>query len=124
MQDKLLNNNKITVLYNTEVIKLNGNTKLESIICKNNKSEDIFEMQIDGLFYGLGLTPNSSLFKKLVEVDTGGYIIRKQSKYETATSVPGIFVCGDVTDKVYRQAIVAAGDGCKAALDVNNFLTY
>ncbi len=77
---------------------------------------------VHGLFYGLGLKPNTYLFKNLVDMDEEGYIIRKNKKFETMTSVEGVFVAGDSHDKIYRQAIVASGDGCKAALDSNLYL--
>lgn len=123
MQDRVLNNSKIKIIYNTEVIKLNGNKVLESITLKNVKTKEESELQVDGLFYGLGLTPNTQLFKGVLDMDSEGYLLRvPEDKFETMSSVKGVFVAGDVSDKIYRQAIVAAGDGCKAALDVNNYL--
>lgn len=123
MQTKLFANPKINIIYNTVVTELHGDDKLASITCKNMKTNYLFTLQADALFYGLGLTPNSKLFVGKLDMDAEGYIIRKKShEYETATSIDGIFVAGDVHDKVYKQAIVAAGDGCKAALDVNLYL--
>ena len=125
MQQKLFDNPKIKIIYDTIVTKLHGDNTLTSITCKNIKTNETFNLEVDGLFYGLGLTPNSQLFKDQIELDEDGYIMKnKTSKYETATSVNGIFVAGDVADKVYRQAVVAAGDGCKAALDVNDYLEH
>lgn len=125
MQQKLFSNPKIKIIYDTIVTDLHGDNKLTSITCKNIKTNETFNLEVDGLFYGLGLTPNSQLFKGQLELDEGGYIVKdKTSKYETATSVEGVFVAGDVADKVYRQAVVAAGDGCKAALDVNDYLEH
>lgn len=121
MQDKVLNNDKIKLIFNTVITKLNGGDKLQSISCRNSITNDDFELEVDGLFYGLGLTPNSELFKDIIELDDEGYVI-KYNADDTTTSVSGIFVAGDVSDKKYRQAIVACGEGCKAALDVNEYL--
>lgn len=141
MQDKVLNNPKIEVMYNTEIIRLHGslpsatvNTvqgtqKLTKITVRttnnsSNKSYQDTEIDTDGLFYGLGLKPNSQIFAKHLVLDSMGYIIKfPLEEFESQTSIPGVFVAGDVSDKIYRQAIVAAGDGCKAALDVNKYLT-
>jgi len=124
MQEKVLNNPKIKIIYDTVVTELRGEEKLTSIKCQNLKTNEESELDVDGLFYGLGLTPNSKLFKGIINMDPEGYILKnKESELETATSVEGVFVAGDVSDKIYKQAIVAAGDGCKAALDVNQYLT-
>lgn len=124
MQSKLFENKRVKIIYDTAITKLHGTDKLTAITCKNIKTNEEFDLEVDGLFYGLGLTPNSQLFKNILELDTDGYIQKnKESKYDTATSVDGIFVAGDVHDKIYRQAIVAAGDGCRAALDVNDYLS-
>ena len=123
MQNKVLDNPKIKIIYDTIVTELRGEDKLTSIKCQNIKTNEEFNLEVDGLFYGLGLTPNSKLFKSILDMDSDGYIIKnKKSEFETATSVEGIFVAGDISDRIYRQAIVAAGDGCKAALDVNQYL--
>ena len=124
MQKKLFENPKITVIYDTAIKELKGKDKLESIIIENVKTHEINEIQVDGLFYGLGLKPNTYLFNDILKLDDEGYIMKFPYKnFETMTSINGVFVAGDVNDKIYRQAIVAAGDGCKAALDANNYLT-
>ena len=123
MQQKLTENSKISVIYDTIITNLHGSDKLQSITCRNLKTDETFDLNVDGLFYGLGLTPNSQLFQEYKNFTKDGYIIKNpDSEYETATMIDGIFVAGDVADKIYRQAIVAAGDGCKAALDVNSWL--
>jgi thioredoxin reductase (NADPH) len=125
LQQRVLNNPNITIKWNTEIVKLVGNgTKLIAVILRDNQTTEETQMCVDGLFYGLGLTPNSNTFKcKGLLFDNDGYILRNvQDEYETSTHVPGVFVAGDVADKIYRQAIVAAGDGCKAALDVEKYL--
>lgn len=125
MQSRVLNNPKIKIMYNTVVTKLHGTDYLTGITCetthdgvdKNNKDIDI-----DGLFYGIGLKPNSKVFNGVVETDEEGYIRVVDVKgYTTATSGYGIFVAGDVHDKQYKQAVVACGDGCKAAMDAIHF---
>ena len=128
MQKKVFNNPKIKIIYNAYVTKLLGDTKLTGIIIKYTDNLLETEIPVDGLFYGLGLKPNTKLFQDKLDMDSEGYIIKNHDfkynhEYETMTSCKGIFVAGDCNDKIYRQAIVAAGDGCKAALDVNNYLT-
>jgi len=119
MQKRILTHPNIKIMYDTVVIKLIGDDKLEKIVCQNVKTNDIFELQVDGLFYGLGLTPNSQCIKGFVDVDEEGYIVKHD---DTKTSVPGVFVAGDIADKRYRQAITAAGSGCAAALDCVKWL--
>jgi thioredoxin reductase (NADPH) len=113
MQKRLLDNLKIRIVYNTIIINLIGTEKLERIRCKNIKTNEMFDLDVDGLFYGLGLKPNSKFIQNLVTTDPDGYITK---------TPPGIFVAGDVADKYYKQAIVAAGDGCKAAIDVERYI--
>lgn len=118
MQKRVFSNPKINIIYNTQVTKLIGDKFIEAIeLTDNNGTKTI--MEVDGLFYGLGLTPNIELFKHLVETDR---IIKKVNR--NMTSCEGIFVCGDVADETYRQAVVAAGDGCIAALDVISYLDH
>ncbi len=126
MQDKVLNNPKIKVLYNSEVVRLHGSDKLTKITVRTSSdtSSNDSEIDVDGLFYGLGLKPNSWIFANQLICDPLGYIVKCPSdELESQSSIPGVFVAGDVSDRIYRQAIVAAGDGCKAALDVNKYLT-
>ena len=123
MQNKVFNNPKIKLMLSTTVDKLVGHdSKLTSIICTHLPTQQQFTLPVDGLFYGLGLTPNSALVSNLVELQNG-YVARYPlSEMETATSQLGIFAAGDVSDHIYRQAIVACGDGCKAAMDVEKYL--
>jgi len=118
MQKRVLSNPKINIIYNTQVTKLIGSKYLEAIELTNNDGHKTV-MEVDGLFYGLGLTPNVGLFKHLVEIDR---VIKKVNR--NMTSCEGIFVCGDVADETYRQAVVAAGDGSMAALDVISYLDH
>lgn len=125
MQERVINHPKINIHYNTIIDKLDGDNKLKSVTLKNVISDKKITLDIDGLFYGLGLIPNSEVFQDMLEMNDDGYIIRfrdPEKKYKTITSVEGVFVAGDVTDKRYKQAIVACGDGCKAALDAIQYL--
>jgi thioredoxin reductase (NADPH) len=119
---RVLNHPKIKVITDTVIEKLEGEKKLKSITIKNLKDNTTSQLEVDGLFYGLGLKPNTSLFKGALEMDSDGYIEKKGKHFETMTSIEGVFVAGDAHDKVYRQAIVASGDGCKAAMDANNYI--
>lgn len=125
MQTKLFENPKIKIIYDTVIEKFNGSDKLQSVILKNLKTGETQEAEVDGLFYGLGLTPNTGLFKGVLDMDEEGYIKKiGDHHFETMTSIEGVFVAGDANDKIYRQAIVASGDGCKAAMDANNYLNH
>ncbi len=132
---KIENNPKIEVVWNSEVININfklpaspagrqtSNTKLENILVKNNQTGEEKIMSIDGLFVAIGHDPATSFVKKNVNLKEGGQIIvGKDLEFPTMSSVPGIFAAGDCVDDVYRQAIVAAGDGCKAAMDAERWL--
>jgi thioredoxin reductase (NADPH) len=130
MQKRVLDNPKINILYNTVITSLHPSSdgkSIEKITIHNNN--ELSQLNVDGLFYGLGLTPNSALFSGKILTDNEGYIQKRplqeyDTPYETMTSVPGVFVAGDVSDKIYRQAVVACGDGCKAALDANNYINF
>lgn len=122
MQQKLCKNKKIKIIYNSIVTELIGNDKLENIVIKNVLSGKTQTLEVDGMFYGLGLLPNTKLFQNKLDMDEDGYI-KKICSENTLTSVKGVFVCGDASDKHYRQAIVACGEGCKAAIDVDSYLS-
>ncbi|HKC04990.1 MAG TPA: thioredoxin-disulfide reductase [Patescibacteria group bacterium] len=119
MQQKVLNNPKIKVLWNTEVVEIVGNEKLEKLLLKNNKTNETSELILDGLFIAIGHTPSTMIFQGKIELDARGYVVAKD---RTKTSVPGIFVAGDVEDYNYKQAITAAGFGCMAAMDTLKYL--
>ena len=123
MQDRVFENNKIDLLWNTSITDFIGDPLkggLTSVITKNTLDGSNGEILCDGAFIAIGHTPNSSIFLDQIQVDDKGYVITKDNS--TLTSVPGIFAAGDLQDKIYRQAITAAGSGCMAAIDAERFL--
>lgn len=126
MQDKVFSNSKIDVIWNSEVKKINGEVKLESVDILNNKTNESKTIKANGLFVAIGHNPSTQIFKGILDMDEKGYIQKTQkfenSKFQTMTNIEGVFVSGDVHDHVYKQAITAAGFGCMAALDTLNFL--
>ena len=120
MQEKVKTNPKIKILWNTEVGEVVGSEKLEKLILKNNKTNETSELAVDGLFIAIGHTPSTTIFQGKIELDEKGYV---KVFNHTKTSVPGVFVAGDVHDHKYKQAVTAAGFGCMAAMDVINWLT-
>lgn len=123
MQQKVAENPKIEVLYNTQTMSLFGNETLEGahlVSYKGSENENEFDIAVEGFFLAIGHTPNTAVFANAIELDSNGYIVTKDKS--TATSVPGVFAAGDVADPVYQQAVSAAGMGCRAALDAERFL--
>ncbi len=123
MQDKVFKNDKINVLWNTEVIDMLGEPNaggLKSILVENTITKEQSTIECEGLFLGIGHKPNSDIFKDQLELDKSGYI--KTYNNSTQTSIPGVFAAGDIMDPVYRQAITAAGSGCMAALDAEKYI--
>ncbi|MEM4134011.1 MAG: thioredoxin-disulfide reductase [Candidatus Micrarchaeia archaeon] len=119
MQERAFANQKIKFIWDTVVTEILGEEKVTGIRIKNVKTGEEKEMKIDGVFIAIGHSPATNLFKGQIEIDENGYIIKKEN---TETSIKGVFVAGDVADKRYKQAIAAAGDGCKAAIDVEKYL--
>lgn len=120
MQQRVLNNPTIKIIYNSVIKEIKGDgNHINSVVIENQKTKEQQTLKTDVLFTAIGLNPNSSLFKDQLEIDKMGYIVLKG---ETNTSVPGVFAAGDITDFKYRQAITSAGQGCKAALDVQRYL--
>lgn len=122
MQKKVLDNPKIKVIWDTEVIEVMGVEKVEKVKIKNNKTNETSEFSIDGLFVAIGHKPGSEVFKGVVETDERGFIKNHFNEDHCSTSVPGVFVAGDVADARYKQAVTAAGMGCMAAMDALKFL--
>ncbi|MGV6829529.1 MAG: thioredoxin-disulfide reductase [Flavobacteriales bacterium] len=120
MQKRVQNTENIKVLFNTEIDEVLGENVVEGVQVKNNKTEEIQKIDVTGVFIAIGHKPNTELFKGILEMDDTGYLITKGKS--TKTNLPGIFACGDVQDKEYRQAVTAAGTGCMAALDSERYL--
>ena len=121
LQDRLFNNDKIELIWDSEVKSFNGDESIHSIDVKNVKTNEINNILIDGVFIAIGHDPATSIFKDQLMMDQNGYILTKPDS--TKTSIEGVFAAGDVKDKVYRQAITAAGMGCMAALEVEKYLS-
>lgn len=119
MQERVFKNEKIEMVWNETVTKINGSKEagVKSIDLKSGRVLDV-----EAVFVAIGHTPNTSLFKGLLNLDENGYIIPKTGS--THTNIDGVFACGDVQDHVYRQAITAAGSGCMAAIDAERWLAH
>ncbi len=123
LQDRLFRNPKISVIWESVLEEVAGEAnplKVKGVVLRNVKTGALTERAADGVFIAIGHTPASELFAGQVEMKPSGYI--KTAPFSTATSVPGVFAAGDVTDDVYRQAVTAAGQGCMAALEAERFL--
>ena len=124
LQEKLRTNKKIEIIWDSVVEEVVGNQKPKSVNgvkIKNVKSGKIADLKVDGLFVAIGHDPATSLFKNQLKMDKEGYLITKPDS--TQTSIPGVFAAGDVKDKIFRQAITAAGMGCMSALEAEKFLS-
>lgn len=119
MQKKVLSDPKIKVLWNTEVVDVVGEQKLEKVLLKNSVNGEQTELVADGLFVAIGHEPETMIFKGKIDLDERGYVVAKD---KTKTSVDGIFVAGDVEDHTYKQAITASAFGCMAAMDTLKYL--
>ncbi len=118
--DRALNNPKIEFLWNTRVTEILGDSKVEGVDLVSTVDGSTSHMALDGLFVAIGQDPRSEMVKDQVELTSSGTVAAPGPS--TATSVPGVFACGDLVDDRYRQAIIAAGSGAKAALDVERYL--
>lgn len=120
MQDRVINTANIQIYWHTETVDIIGNTKVESVKLKNNQTQEEQIIPVKAFFVAIGHQPNSEIFKNWIDMDESGYIrtIPNTSK----TNIEGVFAAGDVQDKVYRQAVTAAGSGCMAALDAERYL--
>ena len=116
---RALENEKISFIWNTEVIDILGERRVESVRLRNKKTGEEYTLDTDGVLLAIGWIPNTDLFKGQVELDEKGYII---SKNDVETSVDGVFVCGDINDSEYRQVITACGSGCMAAIRAERYL--
>jgi thioredoxin reductase (NADPH) len=120
MQDRVLEHPKIEVAWNTVVDEILGDGAVTGVRVRDVLTGEIRDVATDGVFVAIGHDPNTSLFRGQLDMDDDGYI--QVAEPRTATNVPGVFAAGDVTDRVYRQAVTAAGQGCKAAIDAERFL--
>jgi thioredoxin reductase (NADPH) len=121
MQDRALSHPKIEVRWNTEVTEVRGEMTVTQLALRDTQSGDESTLDVQGLFIAIGYKPNTDLFRGQLDLDPRGYC-RTAEDGETATAIEGVFVAGDVHDHKYRQAVTAAGEGCKAAIDVERWL--
>ncbi|HLZ56495.1 MAG TPA: thioredoxin-disulfide reductase [Ktedonosporobacter sp.] len=119
MQDRVRNNPKISIMLDTEVIEMLGDEAVTGVRLSDVKSGEETILPVQGVFLAIGHKPNTDLFKGIINMDAAGYITPVE---HTMTNIPGVFAAGDVTDHRYRQAVTAAGDGCKAAIDLERWL--
>ncbi|MFN4083276.1 MAG: thioredoxin-disulfide reductase [Bacteroidia bacterium] len=120
MQHRVQNTPNIEILFNTETDEILGNEKVEGVRVRNNKTNETKEIPIQGFFVAIGHKPNTDIFKGWLDMDETGYL--KTIPGTSKTNIEGVFACGDAQDKVYRQAVTAAGSGCMAALDAERYL--
>lgn len=119
MQDRAAKNPKISFLMNSEVTEVLGDEAVTGVRLRDTKTGEESTFETQGVFLAIGHQPNTELFKGVIDMDAAGYIVPSEF---TMTNVPGVFAAGDVTDHRYRQAITAAGDGCRAAIDLERWL--
>jgi len=125
LQEKLINNKKIEIIWDSvveEVVGEDNPKNVKGLKIKNVKTSKVNELKVDGLFIAIGHDPATNLFKDQLEMDNEGYLNTKPDS--TETNVPGVFAAGDVKDKIFRQAVTAAGMGCMAALEAEKFLSH
>lgn len=120
MQDRVKNTPNIKIYWNTETLEVLGEKKTEAVRVKDNSTGAEQEIPVSALFVAIGHQPNSDIFKDWLELDEAGYIKTKAGS--SKTTIEGVFAAGDVQDKIYRQAVTAAGSGCMAALDAERYL--
>ena len=121
MQERVKKTENIDILFNTETVEVIGNDQVvDSVLVKNNKTDEETTIPVTGFFVAIGHNPNTDIFKPYLNMDETGYIVNEPGS--SKTNIPGVFVSGDAADHVYRQAITAAGTGCMAALDAERYL--
>jgi thioredoxin reductase (NADPH) len=122
MQKRVLENPKVTPIWNTVVEEVVGDGKgMTGAVVRNVKTNEVMQVQAHGLFVAIGHVPNTDLLKDALELQENGYV--KTVPGSTRTNIPGVFACGDVQDHYYRQAVTAAGTGCMAAIDAERWMT-
>lgn len=120
LQDRALKNPRISFVWDSVVEEITGTDKVTGVRIRNRKTGEATILKTDGVFVAIGYEPNTAILKGQVELDEKGYVVTKD---ETRTGVAGVFAAGDVRDHKYRQAVTAAADGCKAAMDADRFLS-
>jgi thioredoxin reductase (NADPH) len=120
MVDRVLEHPRIDVLWDSVIVEIVGDTLVSGAKIRNVKTDEVTDFAADGIFVAIGHTPNTKVFDGALDLDETGYILTEPGT--TATSVEGVFAAGDVADKIYRQAVTAAGMGCQAALDAQRWL--
>lgn len=121
MQHRVMNTPNIEIHFNSETDEILGDNVVTGVRIKNTKDNSTKEIDITGFFVAIGHTPNTGIFKGQLDMDEQGYLITKHDS--TYTNIEGVFACGDAQDKIYRQAVTAAGSGCMAALDAERWLS-
>ena len=123
LQEKLFKKENIEIIWDAELTEVRGdNMGVTSAVIKSKKDNRKQDISFDGVFIAIGHKPNTDIFIDQLEMDEGYIIVKNDSGYATQSNVPGVFAAGDVTDKIYRQAITSAGSGCMAALDAEKFI--
>lgn len=120
MQERVLKTPNIKIYWNTETMEVLGDKNVNAVKVKNNQTGEELEIPVSGFFVAIGHEPNSAIFKGWVDMDEAGYLLTVPGT--TKTNVDGVFAAGDIQDKIYRQAVTAAGSGCMAALDAERYL--
>lgn len=120
MQTRVLKTENIQVYWNTETLEVLGENKVDGVKILNNKTNEESIVPVKAFFVAIGHQPNSGLFENILDMDDQGYLITQPGS--TKTNIEGVYACGDVQDKIYRQAVSAAGTGCMAALDAERYL--
>jgi thioredoxin reductase (NADPH) len=122
MQERVMKAPNIKIYWNTETLEILGDNKVDGMKVKNNKTGEESVIPVQGFFVAIGHEPNSGIFKGFIDMDEAGYI--KTIPGTAKTNIEGVFAGGDVQDKIYRQAVTAAGSGCMAALDAERYLSH
>ena len=121
MQHRVMNTPNIEIHFDSETDEIIGESKVEAVRIKNNKTNEMLTIPIGGFFVAIGHKPNTEIFKDYLEMDETGYLITTPGT--SKTKIEGVFACGDAQDKIYRQAVTAAGSGCMAALDAERYIS-
>jgi len=121
MQDRVINTKNITVHWNTSTVEILGEEEVDGVKVVNNITKEESEIPLKGFFVAIGHTPNTKIFDNWIDMDDTGYLVVKPGS--TFTNIEGVFASGDAQDRIYRQAVTAAGTGCMAALDAERYLT-